>query len=97
MRHGHACVGRHGQGRAHARHDLEVDARVTKRFGFLRDATKERRAPALEAHHASARAGPLDHQAMNLLLRHLGAVPDLADRNPFRSGPHEGQDLGATR
>ncbi len=60
---------------------------------FLAAATEHEWIAALEPHDAAARPGVLEHQLVDPVLRDRVGARGLADRNPRRVAPREGQHL----
>ena len=86
-------VGRAGERRRHARHDLEADAVLDEALEFLAAAPEHERVAALEPHHAPPARSVLDHQRMDLLLRDTVPATTLADLDELRLAARERQDL----
>ena len=72
-------VGRSGDAGGHARHDLELDARLPQHQRLLAAATEHQRVAALEPHDPAPGAAVLDEQPVDLRLRHLRPAALLAD------------------
>ena len=78
-----------------ARHDFNSHVRLAQRFDFLAAATEDERIAALEAHHALARHGGLNHAAVDFVLRHRMLALGLADMDDLGGGRDQLHDAFA--
>src|SRR4051812_12427601 len=71
-------VGRSGDTGGDSRHDLELDSGLRERLGLPSAAPEDERVTALQTDDAAPAARALDHQALDLRLRHLRLTGPLA-------------------
>ena len=88
MRDRNAGVRGHRHRRAHARHDLERNARLRESLGLLAAAAEHERIAALEPHDTPPPARVLDEQVVDLALRQRVIAARLAGEDVTRAARH---------
>ncbi len=91
MGHGYPCVGRHGDRRSDAGHDLERHPVRPQEERFFTAATEDERVAAFQPHHPLALSCPVDEQLVDRLLV-SSVVGLLANVDPLGSRRGERQE-----
>ena len=73
MAHGNACIGRHSDGRRHARHNFKFDACIDKLQSLFATTTEHKRVAALQTCNGRTRHfnGKFDQELIDFGLFHL--------------------------